>query len=88
MKPDHNDFAKPDHLDFEFFDPALSWLSFNHRVLNEAEDKSLSVFERLRFLAIYKSNLEKSAIKSVAKRKSHLGLKLITATSFDWLDHS
>lgn len=36
----------------------LSWLSFNGRVLDEACDKSLPLYERLKFLAIYSSNLD------------------------------
>ncbi len=36
----------------------ISWLSFNGRVLEEANDHTLPVFERLKFLAIYSSNLD------------------------------
>ena len=36
----------------------ISWLSFNHRVLQEASDPSLPLFERIKFLAIYSSNLD------------------------------
>lgn len=36
----------------------LSWLSFDERVLNEARDKSLPLFERLKFLSITASNLD------------------------------
>jgi len=36
----------------------LSWLSFNSRVLDEARDKRLPLYERLKFLAIYSSNLD------------------------------
>ena len=36
----------------------ISWLSFNYRVLEEARDKHLPVYERLKFLAIYSSNLD------------------------------
>lgn len=36
----------------------ISWLSFNHRVLQEANDSSLPLFERIKFLAIYSSNLD------------------------------
>lgn len=41
-----------------FFDRDLSWLSFNYRVLMEAEDTQTPALERLRFLAIYSSNLD------------------------------
>ena len=36
----------------------LSWLTFNSRVLDEARDKRLPLYERLKFLAIYSSNLD------------------------------
>lgn len=36
----------------------LSWLSFNERVLQEAEDESIPLYERLNFLAIFSSNLD------------------------------
>jgi polyphosphate kinase len=36
----------------------VSWLSFNHRVLQEARDLSVPLLERLKFLAIYSSNLD------------------------------
>lgn len=42
----------------KFLDRDLSWLSFNYRVLMEAMDKQVPLIERLRFLAIYSSNLD------------------------------
>ncbi|HEX5726831.1 MAG TPA: polyphosphate kinase 1, partial [Longimicrobiaceae bacterium] len=36
----------------------LSWLAFNHRVLQEAKDPSVPLFDRLGFLAIFSSNLD------------------------------
>ncbi len=36
----------------------LSWLRFNERVLEEAEDSRLPLFERMRFISIFGSNLD------------------------------
>nr|WP_321410706.1 polyphosphate kinase 1 [uncultured Carboxylicivirga sp.] len=41
-----------------FFNRDISWLSFNHRVLEEAKDDSLPLFERIKFMAIYSNNLD------------------------------
>ncbi len=41
-----------------FLEKELSWLSFNHRVLQEAQDESVPLLERLRFLGIYSSNMD------------------------------
>lgn len=48
--------ALEDELPFLHRD--ISWLSFNYRVLQEAKDPSVPLFERLKFLAIYSSNLD------------------------------
>jgi polyphosphate kinase len=45
-------------MKYQFFDRDLSWLSFNQRVLSEAGRPQLPLVERLRFLAIYSSNLD------------------------------
>ncbi len=42
----------------KYFNRDLSWLSFNYRVLQEAKDKSIPLYERLKFLAIFSNNLE------------------------------
>lgn len=39
-------------------DRDLSWLAFNHRVLQEAADRSVPLYERIRFMAIWSSNLD------------------------------
>lgn len=43
---------------YTYFKRDISWLSFNYRVLIEAEDEGLPVYERVKFLSIYSSNLE------------------------------
>jgi polyphosphate kinase len=35
----------------------LSWIDFNHRVLEEANDQTVPVFERLKYISIYSNNL-------------------------------
>ena len=43
---------------YRYFKRDISWLSFNYRVLLEAEDDTLPIYERIKFLSIYSSNLE------------------------------
>ena len=54
----------------KYYDRELSWLSFNKRVLMEAADENVPLYERVKFLAIYSSNLDEFFRVRVASIRS------------------
>lgn len=62
----------------------ISWLAFNYRVLQEAKDPAVPLFERLKFLAIYSSNLDEFFRVRVANHRSLLRTGKKTRTSLDF----
>ncbi len=59
------DVSKPEY----FTNRELSWLDFNYRVLAEARDKTIPLFERIKFLSITSSNLDEFFMIRVASLK-------------------
>lgn len=65
MDHDYTPYLKPEY----YVNRELSWLQFNERVLSEARDKSLPLFERLKSLNFTASNLDEFHMIRVASLK-------------------
>ena len=64
----HHDLDRPEY----YLNRELTWLNFNFRILQEAEDPGTPLLERLKFLAIVGSNLDKFFMKRIGRLKQQV----------------
>ena len=70
--------GSPDLPEDRFLERELSWLDFNQRVLELAEDKSLPLLERVNYTAIFASNLDEFFMVRVASLKRRIATGIAT----------
>ena len=65
-------------MELPFVNRELSWLDFNRRVLQEAQDKRVPLIERIRFIGIFSNNLDEfykvryATVKRIAQMEAEL----------------
>jgi polyphosphate kinase len=67
-----------------YYPKELSWLSFNYRVLQEAKDPTVPLYERIKFIAIFSSNLEEFFRIRVASLRTLLDLNKKTQKGLEF----
>ncbi|TVQ50578.1 MAG: polyphosphate kinase 1 [Saprospirales bacterium] len=77
--------SRQSKLDIPYTHRDISWLDFNFRVLQEARDPSVPLFERIKFLAIYSNNLDEFFRVRVANNRNlhRIGKKTRKRLDFD-----
>ncbi|MGI6118564.1 MAG: RNA degradosome polyphosphate kinase [Bilifractor sp.] len=68
MRKELEPFLNPEY----YKNRELSWVQFNERVLEEGRDRSIPLFERLKFLSIVSSNLDEFMMVRVASLKDQV----------------
>ncbi|HEV3398186.1 MAG TPA: RNA degradosome polyphosphate kinase, partial [Actinomycetes bacterium] len=80
----------PDTVERDLYDPYLyinreiSWLQFNDRVLAMAADPQVALLERLKYLAIFSTNLDEFFMVRVAGLRDQVAAGMVTRGSDGW----
>jgi polyphosphate kinase len=77
---DERDLADP----YLYINREISWLQFNDRVLAMAADPDVPLLERLKYLAIYSSNLDEFFMVRVAGLRDQVEAGIVTRGSDGW----
>jgi polyphosphate kinase len=77
---DERDLADP----YLYINREISWLQFNDRVLAMAADPEVPLLERLKYLAIYSSNLDEFFMVRVAGLRDQVEAGIVTRGSDGW----
>jgi polyphosphate kinase len=77
---DERDLADP----YLYINREISWLQFNDRVLAMAADADVPLLERLKYLAIYASNLDEFFMVRVAGLRDQVEAGIVTRGSDGW----
>ncbi len=87
VDPPYSPEEQPAVAEFEdrFLDREVSWLRFNQRVLELAEDTTLPLLERVRFLAIFCSNLDEFFMVRVAGLKRRIAAGVAVRAASGWM---
>lgn len=78
------DLQGKDEVPSLIYNRELSWLSFNYRVLQEALYEGVPLYERIKFLAIYSSNLEEFFRVRVASLRQLVNMNEKTLRKLDF----
>src|SRR5437867_13391780 len=83
MPPDVVTPAVPLDDPFLYTNRELSWLEFDRRVLEEAQDPQVPLLERLKFLAIFSSNLDEFYMVRVGGLQQKVSAGIIRGSGAD-----